>query len=60
MPPISSELGVCVWAMKAQEELGELSAVLLGNLIGKENRGNALDECDQLIAVLLRIREQLV
>ena len=46
---------IYVWALKAQEEMGELSAALLGGLIGKEGRGDVLEECYQLIAVLLRI-----
>lgn len=50
---------VYVWALKAQEELGELSAALLGGLIDKEGRGDALEECYQLIAVLLRVAAAL-
>jgi hypothetical protein len=60
MPTLPDAEAVYVWCLKAQEELGELAAALLGQLIGKEGRGEALVECDQLIAVLLRIREQLV
>lgn len=50
---------VYVWALKAQEELGELSAALLGGLIGKDGWGDALEECYQLIAVLLRVAAAL-
>jgi hypothetical protein len=59
MPEFPGAEAVYVWALKAQEELGELSAALLGGLIGKEGRGDALEECDQLIAVLLRVRSAL-
>ena len=56
MPEIDfGDEGIYVWALKAQEEMGELSAALLGGLIGKEGRGDVLEECYQLIAVLLRI-----
>lgn len=59
MPTLPDAEAVYAWAMKAQEELGELSAALLGQLIGKEGRGQPLEECDQLIAVLLRVRQSL-
>lgn len=58
MPDLSTDNGIYVWALKAQEEMGELSATLLA-IIGnrKVPSDSALVECDQLIAVLLRIRE---
>ena len=60
MPDLTTEHGGFVWAMKAQEEMGELSAVLLSCLgHRKEPKDVALVECDQLIAVLLRVRELL-
>jgi len=56
MPEIDfGDEAIFIWALKAQEEMGELSAALLGGLIGKEGRGDVLEECYQLIAVLLRI-----
>jgi hypothetical protein len=56
MPEIDfGDEAIYVWALKAQEEMGELSAALLGGLIGKEGRGDVLEECYQLIAVLLRV-----
>ncbi len=59
MPGLDGENAVFIWCLKAQEELGELSAALLGRLIGKEGRGDPLEEVDQLIAVLLRVRTAL-
>jgi hypothetical protein len=55
MPEFPSHEAVFVWALKAQEELGEMSAALLAHLIGKEGRGDPLAECYETIAVLLRI-----
>ena len=60
MPDLSTEHGVFVWVMKAQEELGELSATLLSGLgHRKEPEDSALVECAQLISVLLRIHDLL-
>lgn len=59
MPTLPSEAGVYVWALKASEEMGELSAALLGRFIGKDGRGDPLAECHELIAVLLRIAAAL-
>ena len=60
MPYLDTEHGIFVWALKAQEEMGELSAALLA-CIGhrKAPKDFALVECDQMIAVLLRIRDIL-
>ena len=60
MPNLDSEYAIYVWALKASEEMGELSAALLARA-GKRKtpKDTALEECDQLIAVLLRIREML-
>jgi hypothetical protein len=55
MPEFPSEQAVFVWALKAQEELGELSAALLGQVISKDGRGDPLTECYQTIAVLMRV-----
>lgn len=62
MPSLAEDVnGVYVWALKASEEMGELSAALLARIGSRKNPNDtALEECDQLIAVLLRIREQLV
>ena len=59
MPSLPSHEGVYVWALKAQEELGEMSAALLGRFIGKEGRGDPLAECYETIAVLLRVAAAL-
>lgn len=59
MPELPDKEAVYVWAMKAQEELGELSAALLGRLILKDGRGDPLTECHQLIAVLMRVATAL-
>ena len=60
MPDLMNDHGVYVWALKASEEMGELSAALLAR-IGNRKVPNdtALEECDQLIAVLLRVRTLL-
>jgi len=60
MPALPDETAVYVWMLKAQEELGELAMALLGQLIGKDGRGDPMEECDQLLAVLLRVRMALV
>lgn len=61
MPDLSTARGVFVWALKASEEMGELSAALLAEI---GNRGmpdnSSLEECDQLIAVLIRLRAYLI
>lgn len=60
MPDLSTDHGIYVWALKAQEEMGELSATLLARIGNRKvPSDSALVECDQLIAVLLRIRELL-
>lgn len=60
MPPLGTDYGIYVWALKASEEMGELSAALLARIGQRtEPDDTALEECDQLIAVLLRVREQL-
>ena len=57
MPDLSTDHGIYVWALKAQEEMGELSATLLARIGNRKVPSDtALVECDQLIAVLLRIR----
>ena len=57
MPDLSDDRGVFVWALKAQEEMGELSAALLARIGNRKvPKDTALGECDQLIAVLLRVR----
>ena len=55
MPDIDEANGGYVWALKAKEEMGELSAALLAGIHGQPGRGDALEECRQLIAVLLRV-----
>jgi hypothetical protein len=60
MSELPSEKAVFVWALKAQEELGELSAALLGRLIEKDGRGDPLTECYQTIAVLMRVARALL
>jgi NTP pyrophosphatase (non-canonical NTP hydrolase) len=45
-----------IWVLKIVEEVGELSAALLGQEIGKEGRGDVLEELNQVIAVALAIR----
>ena len=60
MPDLTTDHGVYVWALKASEEMGELSAALLARIGNrKEPNDTALEECDQLIAVLLRVRTLL-
>ena len=60
MPTLDSEHGVYVWALKSQEEMGELSAALLARIGNRRiPEDTALEECDQLIAVLLRVRTLL-
>ncbi len=60
MPDISEPGAAVIWALKASEEMGELSAALLGRAIGKEGRGDPLEECYQLMAVLLRVSSALL
>ena len=60
MPNLDTDHGVYVWALKASEEMGELSAALLARIGNrKEPADTALEECAQLIAVLLRIMDRL-
>ncbi len=60
MPSLKEERGIYVWALKAQEEMGELSAALLARIGNRKiPKDSALAECDQLSAVLLRIRAEL-
>ena len=60
MPDISDPNAAMIWALKASEEMGELSAALLGRAIGKDGRGDPLEECYQLMAVLLRVAGALL
>ncbi len=60
MPGMSEPGAALIWALKASEEMGELSAALLGRAIGKDGRGDPLEECYQLMAVLLRVAELLL
>lgn len=48
-----------VWVLKIVEEVGEFSAALLGQELGKTGRGDVLEELNQVIAVALTIRAAL-
>ena len=60
MPDLITKHGIYVWVLKAQEEMGELSAAML-SYIGhrKPPKDTALTECEQLISILLRIHTML-